>query len=54
MKRSELGQLIPEDVQGVNWDVKEVPADTEYVDQNLICCALLEHLKSCARCSKSA
>ncbi|KAF2828114.1 hypothetical protein CC86DRAFT_381072 [Ophiobolus disseminans] len=31
MIQSELGQLIPDDVKGVNWEVQEAPADTELV-----------------------
>jgi hypothetical protein len=31
MVNSELGQMIPDDVKGVDWTVKEPPAETEYV-----------------------
>jgi hypothetical protein len=31
MVKSELGAMIPPDVKGVNWEVKEAPAETEYV-----------------------
>lgn len=32
MVSSELGQMIPDDVKGINWEVKEAPANTEYVN----------------------
>jgi hypothetical protein len=47
MVKSELGAMIPSDVKGVDWEVKEAPAKTEYVHsitpqalrRNSTCCA---------------
>jgi hypothetical protein len=31
MVNSELGRMIPDDVKGIDWTIKEPPAETEYV-----------------------
>lgn len=36
MVRSEIGAIIPDDVKGIDWEVKEAPAETEYVCSKLL------------------
>jgi hypothetical protein len=47
MVKSELGVMIPPDVKGVNWEVKEAPAETEYVHSDPFSKLLADLLVSC-------